>query len=737
MPPLPGFSNNCFHSRTDLVRAAVALVQPLHAYFTPEKGFIRLPVSTGAHFDERAAQLEGFARPLWAVSTLLHAARSDPDHPDTEVIRTVCQPWIQGIATGTDPTHAEYWGAIDNGDQRMVEAEVIAVAILFAPEDFYQSQPVHVRENIIGWLRGINGKEMPVNNWRWFRIFANLALILVGGVPYEELKREMENDFAVLDSFYLGDGWSGDGPWLTGDQETELERECVRTRRRDKIGPGRQVDYYSGSFAIQFSQLLYAKFAAELDPTRAEGYMQQAREFGREYWRYFDEDGAAVPFGRSLTYRFACAGFFAALAIAKVPDMPAPLDSPGAVKGFLLRHLRWWAAHSDDIFYPDRTMNIGYIYPNMYMAEDYNSPQSVYWSLKSLIPLALADNHLFWTSSESPYPSSLASVKLIRQPAQILCNHTLGAHHFLLSAGQFVAWPMKASQAKYCKFAYSSSFGFSVPTGPLIQQIAPDNALFLSRDGMETWAGKWKASEARFETANVHGEIVPTAHVEWRPWTDAQVVVTTSLIPPTGRWPDWHIRVHRIQVKGKPPLRSLNLVEGGFAIGRVPADKKKKVLPVPSDSDIEGTNVGEGEGVYMSDSHALVLSQAGASGIISTAVRRRANEPGWSSSGPAVLIEHEAMKPDSNTNLVSQRTLIPVAKAGLFDIEAGEEIHLVTKVFSITAKSPKAQGGESADRGRDGERTQRSVRERWMDVPKLRIGGVSGEYGEDAITLDI
>jgi hypothetical protein len=73
--------------------------------------------------------------------------------------------------------------------------------------------------------------------------------------------------------------------------------------------------------------------------------------------------GAAIPFGRSLTYRFACAGFFAALAVAELPDTPAPLSSIGAVKGFLLRHLRWWAHHSDDIFYSDGTMNIGYMYP--------------------------------------------------------------------------------------------------------------------------------------------------------------------------------------------------------------------------------------------------------------------------------------------------------------------------------------------------------------------------------------
>lgn len=73
--------------------------------------------------------------------------------------------------------------------------------------------------------------------------------------------------------------------------------------------------------------------------------------------------GAAIPFGRSLTYRFACAGYFAALSVAKVPDLPEAISTPGRVKGFLFRHLRWWAAHSSSIFYPDGAMNIGYLYP--------------------------------------------------------------------------------------------------------------------------------------------------------------------------------------------------------------------------------------------------------------------------------------------------------------------------------------------------------------------------------------
>ncbi|BCS27304.1 glycoside hydrolase family 154 protein [Aspergillus puulaauensis] len=725
MPPLPGFSDNPLASRTDLIRAAAAIIKPLHAHFSPDRALIRLPISTGTHFDERAAQLEGFARPLWVVSTLLQAARAPPTPgnasenrlgtSDKEALHTLCQPWIQGIATGTDPSHAEYWGAIANGDQRMVEAEVIACALLFAPDDFFHSQSARVRENITAWLRGMNGKDMPLNNWRWFRVFSNLALVLVCGISHSQVQAEMEGDFAVLDSFYLGQGWSGDGPWLTGEQEIEEEERCVRTRRRDWIGCGRQVDYYSGSFAIQFSQLLYAKFAVGLDPERARRYWQQAREFGGQFWRYFDETGAAIPFGRSLTYRFACGAYFAALAVADVPDMPAPLDSNGAVKGFLLRHLRWWTEHSQDIFYPDGTMNIGYLYPNMYMSEDYNSPQSVYWALKSMIPLLLGEQHAFWTTPECAYPAT-TSAALIAQPTQIISNHPEGSHHFLLSAGQFVAWPMKASQAKYCKFAYSSSFGFSVPTGSLIQQIAPDSTLALSRDGAATWTVKWKCSLPKFGTASVAGETVPVAHVEWRPWTDGGVVVTTTLIPPTARWPDWHTRVHRIRLNpGQSSLGSLHFVEGGFAISRLPRDdSKNRVLPVFSNEDVllRDLNIGTGEGIYASDAKTLVLSHAGASGIVGTACR-----------DGDVLIDHEAMKPDSNTNIMVQRTLIPVTRGEAFDVSASEEIVLVTNVFAVSALG--------------WGRGKRTLRERWLDMPRICWKEEKLTETEDVIILDL
>jgi len=78
----------------------------------------------------------------------------------------------------------------------------------------------------------------------------------------------MLKDLDHLDTFYLGDGWSRDGP------------EGVR-----------QLDYYSESFAIQYAQLVYAKLAGDEDQVRAKEYKERAARFAVDFVHYFDEDG--------------------------------------------------------------------------------------------------------------------------------------------------------------------------------------------------------------------------------------------------------------------------------------------------------------------------------------------------------------------------------------------------------------------------------------------------------------
>jgi hypothetical protein len=272
MPPLLGFSDNLFQTRDDVLLAATSLLGALTPYKSPCGARIKLSTATGTGFDEIAAQLEGFARPLWVVADLL-ALMPDTPESDPTCSHLNLKSWVRGLQAGTDPNSTTYWGDVGDHDQRMVEMEPIAYGLLCAPLVFLQGDhdiDQRQRNMILAWLRSINERVVPPSNWRWFRILVNLALVKSLGVPYHEVKSIIDADFEVLDSFYISNGWSSDGLWSA-----------------DK----KQADYYSGSFAMQYSQLAYVRFAHDLDPERVQRYRTEAGKFAETFWRYFDVDG--------------------------------------------------------------------------------------------------------------------------------------------------------------------------------------------------------------------------------------------------------------------------------------------------------------------------------------------------------------------------------------------------------------------------------------------------------------
>ncbi|KAK5806174.1 hypothetical protein VI817_000432 [Penicillium citrinum] len=600
------FSNSPFRTRADLQSACCALLDPLLPLFTAGGSRVKIGSST-TRFDEGGAQIEGYARPLWALASLLAG-----NYDYTSAAR-----WREGIINGTDPNHAEFWGHIEDSDQRMVEMCPIGFTLAVAPHVFWDPLTQNQKDNVTNWLASINAREMPNTNWLWFRVFANLGL-RKNGASYSLARIEADMDH--LDTFHVGGGWSNDGP-----------------------KSHHQMDYYSGPFAIQFLQLLYSKLAGDFDPERAERYRNRAREFAKDFVHYFNPDGRAIPFGRSLTYRFAMVGFWGALGFADV-ELPAPLTW-GVVKGLLLRNFRWWATQKD-IFNNDGTLNLGYSYANMYLTENYNSPGSPYWCCLSFIPLALPDTHPFWTSAEEQYPDSLPEIVALKYPKHIAIRR--GGHSFLLSSGQACHYPMRATQAKYGKYAYSSAFGYSVPTGSYqLEQFAPDSMLALSEDGGEFWKTRRVTLDAHFEEPGSDG--IPVLVSSWNPWPDVEI--DTILIPPALETPNWHIRAHRVRTS-----RTLQSSEGAFAIYGCHSESGRTLGPMTP---------GSSEGSMHDEGSALVVSSAGAVGITELYSTRR--------NGRIVLA-------DPNSNIIHGRTLLP--SLGL-DLSPGQDVWLVTAVYAL------------------------------------------------------
>lgn len=260
-----------------------------------------------------------------------------------------------------------------------------------------------------------------------------------------------ELDF--MESFYGPHGFPADGP----------QPSC------------QAYDYYSHSFAITFYSLIYAKLQEGQDPERAAKYRQRAIDNLPFVAHLYGTDGAAIAYGRSMIYRFACCAFFAALAFdgqevshytyltcRYVLIYSYPHPSHGASSKALSCATFAGLLNGNPSFIgmapsvsAGRTLkrsSARYALSSscnrcslvtVLIQQDYNSAQSPYWALKLFLVLALPDTHPFWAATEEPYPEFLLQKAFYPAPqwGQVF-SHSAG-HDFMLSSGASTNWPKR------------------------------------------------------------------------------------------------------------------------------------------------------------------------------------------------------------------------------------------------------------------------------------------------------
>ncbi len=494
-------------TRKDFEALLQRILTPLESLYSPEGALLFLG-DTGVSYPRRTAGMEGFSRPLWALA---------PYWMGGGRLGSFEEIYRRGLAAGTDPRNPEYWGDPGDYDQLFVEMAAIGCAMLEVPQIVWQPLSDQAKQNLARWLNTINHHELPHCNWLFFRVLVNLALDSVG-MPCD--LQLMYRDLDEVDSWYVGNGWYTDG---TPDNKP-------------------QRDYYI-PWALQYYGVLYSVLAGERDPARAEKFRKRALEFGREFAFWFDKNGAALPYGRSLGYRFGQCAFYSACVYAGLEPLPLPV-----MKGIIVRNLQWWCTRP--IFDRDGVLTIGYGYPQLYMSEKYNSPGSPYWGMKTFLVLALGEEHPFWSAPAAPLPElpalyAMKSADLLFQrlpdgqvnayaPAEVERNEH----------GQF--------SEKYGKFVYSTRFGFSASRSNIqLEQAAPDSMLAFVIDGYVFI----RRHSDRFQ---LWGDRLIS---EWIPFTG--ITVVTELIPQG----QGHIRRHTVHSR-----MACTAYDCGFAVPRFAAD---------------------------------------------------------------------------------------------------------------------------------------------------------------------
>lgn len=509
---LTGFSDNPLVTRADAARAAESLVAPLAPHLERDGPLIDFGAGA-AKFDMRAASLEGVARPLWGLVPLIAGGGRSAVFPLL----------LDAIARGTDPADPGYWGAVGDIDQRSVEMAAIGFMLAAIPEASWDVLPPPARDNLARWLADIQRRAMPQNNWLFFTVLVQQGLRRVGRGDLVDADVEAAY-LARLTGWYLGDGWYGDGV-------------------------SQAIDHYGG-FAMHFYGLLYAWLNRDNPDAYADLFRARARAFAEPFRHWFAEDGEAMIQGRSLTYRFATAGFWAALAVAG--ETPLPMAE---IRGLWARQIRLW--RDRPIFTADGVLTRGYAYPNDFICEDYNSPTSPYWAMKAFLPLALPETDAFWQAGEAPlgpcravYPMPAAASLLQRVDGHAVVHYAAPIHHWL-------------QIDKYNKFAYATLAGFDTDALQYARAGAfGDNILAFSFDDGANW---------QMRDENLAVTVSETAlDVRWR--SGDQSVDTQ--ITPCGD--GLFRRRHRFHLT-RPAL----VVETGFAVAQWRADATR--LPGPRD----------------------------------------------------------------------------------------------------------------------------------------------------------
>ena len=581
------------NSREDFEKLLFDILEPLRTRYNDFcTGIERDRVF--AHYDAKAADMEAFSRPLWGLVPVWSAGDAEDRYAD--IAAEYAGIYRKGLTEGTDPSSEGYWGDCKPFDQRFVEMAAIAYGMLFAPHAVWDPLDESAKKNLAAYLGRINDEELPVCNWILFAVLVNIAL-KKRGMPYRP--DMLENYLNGLETFYLGDGWYCDGD-------------------------SGQKDYYI-SFAIHFYCLVYAKVMEAEDSERCMTYRSRAMDFARQFIYWFDKDGDAIPFGRSLTYRFSQVAFFSACMLADLEPFPVPV-----MKALITGHLRSWLRR--DIFDGNKMLTIGYGYANLHMSERYNAQGSPYWALKTFAFLMLPKDHPFYAEKPQADISPLWKEPVCSMKHADMLVYHYGNHTTAYVPGVYSPRGHGHIVEKYGKFAYDSKFGISVSRSQYeLCECAPDCMLAFLIDG-------YVYVRRICEEHEIEEDSVVSV---WSPYPGIRVRTTLT---PTA---EGHIRVHEIESNIE-----CTAIDSGFAIRR-------------DDTCIVDVNVSDDKNVSFAANKYCECSVTGT-----------VTEGSDFSDDPVSAHSYIA---DPNTHLMYPKTLIPAVE---YRIRKGRSI-LKTEIKSV------------------------------------------------------
>ncbi|MFI6688596.1 DUF2264 domain-containing protein [Streptomyces sp. NPDC050485] len=435
-------------------RTADQLLLAVRPHASPGRGLINLPGARPSWSGPRSDGLEGYAR-TWLLAAL-RVAGADGEDPHGHLDR-----YADGLASGTqhplstaELTSAapDAWPLATHVRQAVVESASVALGLRLTRPWLWDKLDDRTRQRAVDWLLPALGPSPVDNNW-WLFGLTVAGFLQDAGIETDRAAATIQRALERIDQWYLGDGWYSDGP-------------------------NRSFDHYN-AWALHFYPVLHAHLGG--DQELLDRYGPRLHAQLDAHTRLFGADGAPLPYGRSLTYRFAAAA---------APWLGAltghtPL-TPGATRRLASGTLKYFLDRPADrgATDPDGLLTLGWHGPYPPVIQHYSGPASPYWAAKGYLGLLLPPDHPAWTAVEEPLPVETEDAAVTLGPPNMLIQST--------AADGLVRLHNHGSNSHvdggadedpcYSRFAYSTA------TGPTSVGV-PDNHFGLLAQGVSTSRG--------------------------------------------------------------------------------------------------------------------------------------------------------------------------------------------------------------------------------------------------------
>ncbi|MEX0173671.1 DUF2264 domain-containing protein [Streptomyces sp. LMG1-1-1.1] len=463
-------------TRTHWEAAADRLLLAVRPYASPGRALIDLPGPRPSWSGARSDGLEGWARTFLLAA--LRTAGAGGEDPHGHLDR-----YAEGLAAGTArPGRADpdSWPLMADTRQAVVESASVALGLRLTRPWLWDRLDDGTRQRVAEWLLPALGPSPVDNNW-WLFGLTVAGFLQDAGVETDRAAATIDRSLARIEDWYLGDGWYSDGD-------------------------NRAFDHYN-AWALHFYPVLHAHLGD--DRKLLDHYGPRLRAHLDDYVHLFDANGAPLPYGRSLIYRFAAAAApWLGTLTGHTPLTPGATRrlASGTLRYFLDREATDDRCATDDREATDDRgatddrcatgrpratddrglLTLGWHGPYAPLVQEYSGPGSPYWASKGFLGLLLPAGHPAWTDPEEPLPAERADTVRPVAPAGLLVQttaadglvrlHNHGTNH--VRSGE-----RGEDDPGYARQAYSTR------TGPTAAPDPADNHFALIADGEPTRRG--------------------------------------------------------------------------------------------------------------------------------------------------------------------------------------------------------------------------------------------------------